>query len=221
MTIESPPSLNLLTPRALLQGSGNADALENVIPTQLPNGAACYVLDQNAYYNFDKFSTAAVSAPDVIATALGASVPGRWVKRADAGGGGAATYIKRTFRATLGDSVADLNLLGNLLEAADPIGDYEIIAYQTVIVPGTGPGGNIIMLGWNDGAPQLEDIPGLPSSPVGFVGNAKAQIVGSSGTRTITKATLTDPVEVYSQDSTPGIPGTDAEAYLEVLYRLL
>ena len=85
MTIESPPSLNYLTPRALLQGSGDADALENVIPTQLPNGAICWVIDQQEFHYLDKLSLAPVAPPLVIATALGAGEPGRWIQNATMG----------------------------------------------------------------------------------------------------------------------------------------
>jgi hypothetical protein len=85
MTIEFPPSLNMITPRALLQGSGNADALENVNPTPLPDGALCWVINQQEIYYLDKTSVTAVSAPSVIATCLGAGVPGRWIQNATSG----------------------------------------------------------------------------------------------------------------------------------------
>jgi len=77
----SVPALELLSPRPLLQGSGNSDALENVVAAMLPNGALCFVLDQRALYALDKFSTAAVSPPNIIATSFGPAVAGRWVKR--------------------------------------------------------------------------------------------------------------------------------------------
>jgi hypothetical protein len=75
---QAPADLRILAPRAVLTGTGNADSLENVIVDQIPNGAICWVIDQDKPYVLDKFSTAAVSAPSVIATQRGAGSPGRW-----------------------------------------------------------------------------------------------------------------------------------------------
>ena len=82
-----PSPLVMLSPRPLLQGAGNADALENVIPAELADGAGCWVIDQQQMYFLNKKSTAAVSAPDVIATAFGAAQPGRWLRQPGTGGG--------------------------------------------------------------------------------------------------------------------------------------
>jgi hypothetical protein len=87
MTVEFPSPLNLLSPRALLQGSGNSDALENVNPTELPDGCVCWVLNQQRFSYLDKASTAPVAPPLIIATALGAGDPGRWIQVATGGGG--------------------------------------------------------------------------------------------------------------------------------------
>jgi hypothetical protein len=82
--MHSPADLRILEPRAVLLGAGNPNSLQNIIAAQIPNGALCYVVDQSRFYVFDKFSTAAVSSPTVIATARGASVPGRWRVYAEA-----------------------------------------------------------------------------------------------------------------------------------------
>lgn len=75
---ESPAALNLLSPRTYLEGCGDSDALENVIPDMLPDGALCYVVDQQRLYALNKQSMAPVSPPAIIATALGPGKPGRW-----------------------------------------------------------------------------------------------------------------------------------------------
>jgi hypothetical protein len=58
---------------------GAAGSLENYLDP-LKSGALCWVRDQGALYSFEKDSTAAVSAPSIIATARGAGVPGRWIR---------------------------------------------------------------------------------------------------------------------------------------------
>lgn len=83
------PQQRILAPRTVLVGNGNPNALENILVDPYPDGAECYVLDQDSLYILDKFASTAVSPPDVIATARGASAPGRWVKYPAGGGGGA------------------------------------------------------------------------------------------------------------------------------------
>jgi hypothetical protein len=69
-------ALRLLTPRPTLLGTGDADSLQNVNTTELPNGALCWVVSNATLYRLDAASTAA-SAPDaVIVPAAG---PGRWI----------------------------------------------------------------------------------------------------------------------------------------------
>jgi hypothetical protein len=71
--------VRLLSPKGVLTGTGDGDSLENVIPDGLPDGALCYVRSVQTFYALDKSSTATVLIPNVIATARGASVPGRWI----------------------------------------------------------------------------------------------------------------------------------------------
>jgi hypothetical protein len=87
MTIQFPSTLNLLTPRAVLQGSGDAEALENVNPVELPDGCVVWVMNQSRFYYLDKASVAAPAPPTIIATSLGVGVPGRWNQVATGGGG--------------------------------------------------------------------------------------------------------------------------------------
>ena len=67
--------LRLLSPRALVLGTGDEDSLQNVNTYELPNGALCWVVSNATLYRLDRASTSA-SAPDaVIVPAAG---PGRW-----------------------------------------------------------------------------------------------------------------------------------------------
>jgi hypothetical protein len=84
----------ILSPRAVLTGASNGDSLENIIRPD--NGAVCFVESEAALYYFVATSTTAVSAPDVIATGQGASVPGRWFKYAP-GGGSTLTPLSEIF----------------------------------------------------------------------------------------------------------------------------
>jgi hypothetical protein len=81
--------LRWLSPRPTLLGASSGDSLENVIADNLSDGAAVWVIDQQTPYYFVKDSTAAVSAPTVIATGRGASVPGRWFRFSGGGAPGA------------------------------------------------------------------------------------------------------------------------------------
>jgi hypothetical protein len=65
----------ILAPRAELLGSGDGDALANVIPTPLPDGCLCFVQSEGKFYQLAKDSTDPVLPPDVISTATGV---GRW-----------------------------------------------------------------------------------------------------------------------------------------------
>ena len=71
-------AFRLLPPKVFLEGPGNALSLENAIVAPYPDGALCWVLENQMMYRLDKTSTAAVSPPDVIATGSGAGQPGRW-----------------------------------------------------------------------------------------------------------------------------------------------
>ncbi len=73
-----PPSLSISSPRARLLSLSQGDSLEELDTTILPDAAICAVQGGGALYQLDKTSTAAVSPPDVIATAAGAGAPGRW-----------------------------------------------------------------------------------------------------------------------------------------------
>jgi hypothetical protein len=70
----------LLPPAQTLLGS-DGTALENVIIEPLPDGALCFVNDQEFLYSLRKFSLEAVSFPTVIATSEGAGVRGRWMQQ--------------------------------------------------------------------------------------------------------------------------------------------
>jgi hypothetical protein len=72
------PPFRVLGSRQFLQGPGDGRSLENVAPGSLPDGALCYVIDQQGIYRLDKDSVAAVAPPTIIATLHGAAVPGRW-----------------------------------------------------------------------------------------------------------------------------------------------
>ncbi len=87
--MNAPPASRVLAPRPVLAGAGNPDALENVNGQPLANGATCWVIDQQTWYNFNKFSTASPSGTQIIATVQGTSVPGRWVRQSTAGATGA------------------------------------------------------------------------------------------------------------------------------------
>ena len=52
----------------------------DINPNMYVNGSLVWVRSENAQYELAKFSTTAVSSPDVIATCYGAGVPGRWKK---------------------------------------------------------------------------------------------------------------------------------------------
>lgn len=81
-------NVRLISPRQTLLGA-TGNALENLITDLYITGTICFVVAENAFYRFNKTSTAAVSVPDVIATSRGAGVPGRWFKM---GGDGETIY---------------------------------------------------------------------------------------------------------------------------------
>ncbi len=87
--MSAPAASRVLAARPVLSGPSNPDALENVNGGPLSDGAMCWVIDQQAFYTFVKFSTTAPSPPDVIATVQGTSKPGRWFKATTNTGGGA------------------------------------------------------------------------------------------------------------------------------------
>ncbi len=75
----STPATRVLDPRAVLLGTGNPDSLENIIPDLYVTGSLCWVVAEQSLYYLSRESMAAVSPPDVIATARGAGEPGRWL----------------------------------------------------------------------------------------------------------------------------------------------
>jgi hypothetical protein len=77
---EVPVGHRVLTTRPTLLGSGNPDALQNVNPTPLPDNVVCFVASEGAFFRLDKFSSEAINEPRVIATILGPSARGRWVR---------------------------------------------------------------------------------------------------------------------------------------------
>jgi len=65
-----------LAARAVLNGTGDGDSLENIITDPLNDGCLCYVVAEKAYYLFDRKSTAA-PVPGFIVKPLAG--PGRWI----------------------------------------------------------------------------------------------------------------------------------------------
>jgi hypothetical protein len=63
----------ILAPRDVLLGTGNPKSLQNVNTYPLPDGAACYVLDQRDWFVLDKNSTDPASGTDVVV-----AIVGRW-----------------------------------------------------------------------------------------------------------------------------------------------
>ena len=65
-----------LAARAVAQGTGNGDSLENIVTTPLNDGCLCYVVAEKAYYLLDRRSTA-VPFPGFIVKPIAG--PGRWI----------------------------------------------------------------------------------------------------------------------------------------------
>jgi hypothetical protein len=110
-----------LSPRRTLLGS-TGDALENLIVDALPNGSTCVVIEQGEIYRLDKNSTALVSAPFVIATSRGASVPGRWFRATSPG----------SARFTMGD--AAMVLMDNRYNPAADRDGASLYGYSSEII---------------------------------------------------------------------------------------
>ena len=83
-----PPQGRVLGPAQVLLGPGNPVALQNINGQTLPDGAMCWVIDQQAWYTFQKFSTASPSGTLTVATVQGTSVAGRWVRQTTGGATG-------------------------------------------------------------------------------------------------------------------------------------
>jgi hypothetical protein len=79
----------ILSARPVLTGISNGASLENLICDAIPDGTLVWVIAEQTPYYFSKFSTAAVSAPAVIATGRGAGVAGRWFRFQGGGATGA------------------------------------------------------------------------------------------------------------------------------------
>jgi hypothetical protein len=119
-----------LTSRRLLLGTGDGDALQNVIPTPIPDGALVFVQDEAAIYRLDKFSMVASAPPEIVATILGESEPGRWVRVTASGTSTAAMYegtsadntanSDATINFVLSDSALYAERLGTALWVFDP-----------------------------------------------------------------------------------------------------
>lgn len=89
MSSTAPADLTILQPRARLEGFGDPDSIQNIIPDKLAQGCLCLALDQNQIYRLDKGSTQAISSPTCVATARGAGARGRWIVLAGVGATGA------------------------------------------------------------------------------------------------------------------------------------
>lgn len=71
--------LRVLSPRSVLLGTGDSSALQNVDTTELPDGARCWVTEQQAYYELHKYDfTTIANFPTVMVPGSG---PGRWINR--------------------------------------------------------------------------------------------------------------------------------------------
>jgi hypothetical protein len=73
----APADLRILTPRPTLSGAGDADSLQNVNTTELPDGALAYVLELNLAYRLHK-----LLVPPIVGTLAPAAGPGVWVPEA-------------------------------------------------------------------------------------------------------------------------------------------
>jgi len=69
--------LRHLGARAVLLGTGNGDALENINTTKLNDGALCYVTEQLAYYMLDRELALSTISPVQVHPLAG---PGTWVR---------------------------------------------------------------------------------------------------------------------------------------------
>jgi len=79
-----PAAQRLLTPVATLAGAD--DALAAINTTVLPNGALCFVNENEGLYELHKTSAVAADSPNIIAPTQGG--PGRWFLR----GAGASSF---------------------------------------------------------------------------------------------------------------------------------
>ncbi len=86
----SPAAHRILAARPVLAGPGDPLSLENVNGQVLDNGSTCWVIAEQAWYIFEKFSTTSPSGAAVIATVQGTSFPGRWTRLSTGGATGAA-----------------------------------------------------------------------------------------------------------------------------------
>ena len=75
MSDQSSVALRILGPRATVLGAG--DAIENVNTSNLPDGAMCWVTDEQALYRFILESTATADGSNIIEPNGG---PGRWFR---------------------------------------------------------------------------------------------------------------------------------------------
>jgi len=73
---ESSPALRLLI-RGSVGTPGSGDDIANIVSSELPDGAQCFVISNRTLYRFRKFSTIAASGTVVIAPNAGG---GRWVQ---------------------------------------------------------------------------------------------------------------------------------------------
>ena len=89
-SLQAPPPNRVLAPRESLLGAGNPDSLENINGQPLNNGAMCWVIDQQAWYTFQKFSTSTPTGTLIVATIQGTAVPGRGVRPSTDGATGPA-----------------------------------------------------------------------------------------------------------------------------------
>jgi len=82
MMIESADAYRLLTPRTLAE-------LGNLLVDPVPDGALCWVTDEESPWYLAKGSLAALSA-SIIATGRGVGARGRWIKFSPGGAGGSS-----------------------------------------------------------------------------------------------------------------------------------
>jgi len=137
---ESAIDLRILI-RGTVTAPASGDDLGNIVTSELPDGAQCFVIENRTLYRFRKFSSLAASGTSVIAPNAGG---GRWVKEGSVAGAlaafAAATDTNTTNASESGDWLAPQT--GNFaLQAGAGAWTFNP---ASCILTHTGPGGNYL-----------------------------------------------------------------------------